>query len=77
MLCHPTEKESVLKGKNLLPLGANSFLSEQINFQKGIHVEKSKQEVTKVVSLLKMGGRGGGGGGGGRKSTKCIQDTRI
>ena len=30
-----TPKRSALKGKNLLPLGANSFLLEQIPFQKG------------------------------------------
>ena len=26
--CHPSEKGSTLNGKNLLPLGANSFLLE-------------------------------------------------
>ena len=31
----PYEKGSTLKGKNLLPLGANSFLLEQTPFQKG------------------------------------------
>ena len=28
MFCFPSEKGSTLKGKNLLPRGANSFLSE-------------------------------------------------
>ena len=46
-------KVSALKGKNLLPLGANSFLVEQTPFQKGLDVKKRKQEVTKVLSLIK------------------------
>ena len=41
------------KKKNLLPLGANSFLLEWTRFQKETDVQESKQEVTKVVSLLK------------------------
>ena len=32
----PSEKGSTLKGKNLLPRGANSFLLEKIPFQKGV-----------------------------------------
>ena len=44
-------------------LGANSFLLEQTLFQKGPDVQESQQEVTKIVSLVKNGG----------KSTKCIQ----
>ena len=31
----PTEKGSSLKGKNLLPLGTNSFLFEKTLFQRG------------------------------------------
>ena len=31
-----SKKGSSLKGKNLLPLGANSFLLEKIPFQKGL-----------------------------------------
>ena len=31
----PSEKGSTLKGKNLFPRGANSFLLEQTPFQKG------------------------------------------
>ena len=59
----PSEKWSALKGKNLLPLEANSFLSEQTPFQKGIAVHENKQEVSKVVSLVKND----------RKSTWCTQ----
>ena len=55
------KKRSTLKGKNLLPLEANSFLLEY-PFQKGFGVWKSKQDITEVVSLVKNG----------RKSTKSI-----
>ena len=58
----PSEKGSSLKGKNLLPLGANSFLLEQIPFEKG--VQERKQEVTKTLSLVKK--KGG-------NSTVCIR----
>ena len=51
----PSEKGSTLKGKNLLPLGANSFLLEQTPFQKGYGKQESKLEVIKVVSLVKNG----------------------
>ena len=37
--------------KKKLPVGANSFLLEKTPFQNGYDVQKSKQEVTKVVSL--------------------------
>ena len=50
-----SEKGATLKEKNLLPLGANSFLLEQTPFQKELDVPELKQEVTKVVSLLKHG----------------------
>ena len=50
----PFEKVSTLKGKNLLPTGANSFLLELTPFQKGFAVQESKQEATMVVSPLKM-----------------------
>ena len=44
-----------LKEKTLLSLGPKSSLSEFIPFQqKGISVPENKQEVTKIVSLLKM-----------------------
>ena len=54
----PSEKDCALKGKNLLPvgansLGANSFLLEQTPFQKETDVHESKQEVTDIVSLEK------------------------
>ena len=58
-----SEKGSTLKGKNLLPaMGANSFLLEQTTYQKANSIQESKQDLTKVVSLVKIG----------RKSTKCI-----
>ena len=50
----PSEKDCALKGKNLLPVGANSFLLEQTPFQKETDVHESKQEVTDIVSLEKM-----------------------
>ena len=51
----PSEKKSALEGKNLLPVVAltptgSNFLS----FQKGLGMQEGKQEVTKVVSLVKM-----------------------
>ena len=48
----PSEKWSILKGKNLLPLGANSFLLEWTHFQKGLGVQERKSKVTRVVSLV-------------------------
>ena len=51
--CLPSEKESSLKGKNLLPLGANSFLLQLTTFQKGPCAQESKQEVIEVVCLVK------------------------
>ena len=36
LFCLPSEKGSAVKAKNLLSLGANSFLLEQTPFQKGI-----------------------------------------
>ena len=36
----PSEKRSTLKENNLLPSGANSFLSEQTPFQKGTGMQK-------------------------------------
>ena len=49
-------KRKEFQGKNLLPLGANSFLLEQTSFQKGLGMQASKKEVTKVFSLVKTGG---------------------
>ena len=53
LFCLPSEKRSILKGKNLLPLGANSFLLEKTSSQKCLGAQERKQEVTKVVSLVK------------------------
>ena len=39
----------------MLFLGANHFLLEQTPFQKGIAVQENKQEVAKVVPLVKNG----------------------
>ena len=53
-VCHPSEKASAIKGKNLLGGGggggggANSFILEE-----GLDVQESKQEVTKLSSLYK------------------------
>ena len=55
----PSEKGSALKGKNLLPKGANSFFLEQTPFQKGLGVKESKQEIENVKYR--------------RKNTKCIR----
>ena len=60
LFCLPSEKGSTLTGKNLLPMGANSFLLEWTPFQKGFGVQESKPKVTKVVSLVE-------------KVTRCIQ----
>ena len=52
----PSEKRSTLKGKNLLPMGANYFLLEDLFFffffffLKRLDMPESKEEVTKVVS---------------------------
>ena len=44
-----SEKRSTLKGKNLLPVGANSFRLEQTPFQKGIGIQGRKEEVRKIT----------------------------
>ena len=44
-------KKSILRGTNLLPVGANSFLLEKTPFQKGVGVQECKQKVTKVIPL--------------------------
>ena len=50
------EKGTALKGKNLLPLGANSFLLEQTLFQKGIDVKVNQTESHKsCLSQCKNG----------------------
>ena len=57
---------STIKGKNLLPMGANSFFLESTPFQKVYGMQESIQEVAEVVSLMKNGG----------KSTKFIQSPK-
>ena len=61
----PFWKGSTVKGKNLLPLGANSILLDP--FQKGLSVQWIKQEDTEVGSL----------GRNGRKSAKSIQFPEV
>ena len=63
--CLPSEKGSTQKGKNLLPLGANSFLLELTPIRNGVDVQESKQEVTEIAYLAKNG----------LKSTKNIQSS--
>ena len=60
--CSPSKKESTLKGKTLLPVGANSFLLDQTPSHEGLGAQETKQIAAKVISLVKHGG----------KSTKCI-----
>ena len=55
----PYKKGCTPKGHNLL----SYFLLKQTPFQKGLGVQECKQDVSKVISLVKNGG----------KSTKCIQ----
>ena len=59
------EKGSTPKGKNLLPFGANGskFFSFRVDPFWKDSVQESKQEVTKVVSLVKSCS----------KSTRCIK----
>ena len=44
----------VLLLKGVYPRGANSFLSEQTPFQKGLPLQDSKQEAIKLSPLSKM-----------------------
>ena len=64
--CVPYEKGSTLDGKNLLPEGANSFLSEQ-TLCAGSSCAKSKKLSQKLSPL-----KGQGGGGVGVSSTLKI-----
>ena len=52
LFCLPSEKASPLKGKNLLLLGANSFLLE-IPFQKGVDMRESKEK--KITGFVRSG----------------------
>ena len=51
------QKQFILKGKNSLPLIANCFVLEQSSFQKGLEVQERKPEITKIVFLVKTGGK--------------------
>ena len=62
MFLLPSKKGSTLKGKNLLPAGANSFLLVYTLFWKDPDEQGSKEEIKKVVSLVQNG----------RKTTKSI-----
>ena len=65
LFCLSSEKGSTLKGKNLLP-GSKLFPFRVEPFLQGIGVQESKQTLTKVVSLVKNGG----------KSTECISSLK-
>ena len=56
MGCLLSEKSSSLKGKNLLPLGANSFLLEKRSFQKGFVCRKVNSKSQKLPPLQKLAG---------------------
>ena len=51
-----SQKGSTLKGKNLLQMGAY-FLFRVSIFQRGLDVQESNEEVTKVASPQKNGGK--------------------
>ena len=51
VFCLPSEKGSTLKGKNLLI--REQFFPSKTPFQKGLGVQKSRQEIAKIVSLVK------------------------
>ena len=50
----PSEKRCSLLRKNMHLEGVNSFLIQQIPFEKGLNVQLSKPEVTKSVSIGQM-----------------------
>ena len=53
LFCLLSEKESALKGKNLFPLGANSFFLNYISFKKEFDLKETNKAVTKVIYLVK------------------------
>ena len=53
-VCLLSEKGSPLKGKDLLPVGANPFLLEYTPFKQWFCAQECSHEVTKVVSPIKM-----------------------
>ena len=48
------QKGSTLRGKNVLPRGANSFLLEETAFYKALCMQVCKQEVTKWQKKYQM-----------------------
>ena len=50
----PSEKGSALSGKNFLSQAENSFHVGESSLREGVSVQKKKQGVIKVVSLMKM-----------------------
>ena len=53
LFCLLSEKGSALKGKNLLPLGANSSFCGRPFFRKGLVCKKANRKSHKTVSLVK------------------------
>ena len=51
----PSEKGSILKGRNLLQMRANSSFVEQTPFQKASCVQENKREISKLSPLQKKG----------------------
>ena len=54
LFCLPSEKKYTLKGKYLLHMGANLLAFKVDTFSEMPCCAESKQEITKVVSLVKM-----------------------
>ena len=56
MFCFPSEKGSTQKGKNLFPMGRNSFLLELISFLKELCLHESNlgPVVQSIVSLTAL-----------------------
>ena len=50
----PSENGSTLEGKDLLPLGANSFLLEQTPFQKETSKHVTNRQSQKLSTLAEM-----------------------
>ena len=54
LILTPPEKGPILKGKNLLPCGANSFLFELTHFPKGPVCSTANRMSQKLSSWVKM-----------------------
>ena len=52
LFCLLFEKESALKGKDLLSLGANSFFLNYISFKTEFGLKETNKAVTKVIYLV-------------------------